>query len=116
MHMMSGMASTPQRAAVQRWRLVIWSVAAAPLVYLLATLAEALIHANPGWQPPQQGVPIFMRTNGVHTSIVVTAASEGIDCSPLLRAGHFGSPDLAADSIALGCGREIFYYDPAMGR
>src|SRR3546814_14103275 len=57
-----------------------------------------------------------MRTNGVHTSIVVPAASEGIDWRPLLRAGHIGRPDLAGDYLAIGWGREIFSADACMGR
>src|SRR3546814_15817658 len=57
-----------------------------------------------------------MRTNGVHTSIVVPAASEGIDWRPLLRAGHIGRPDLAGDYLAIGWGREIFSADAGMGR
>src|SRR3546814_6821737 len=61
-------------------------------------------------------LPIFMRTNGVHTSIVVPAASEGIDWRPLLRAGHIGRPDLAGDYLAIGWGREIFSADAGMGR
>src|SRR3546814_9305473 len=54
-------------------------------------------------------LPIFMRTNGVHTSIVVPAASEGIDWSPLLRAGHIDRPDLAGDYLAIGWGQRDFF-------
>lgn len=102
------MASS-SRFIAQRWRPALWSLAAAPLIYLLAALVGALIPANPGWQPPRQGVPIFVRTNGVHTSIVVPSAREGIDWSPLLRAGHIDRPDLAGDYLAIGWGQRDFF-------
>jgi uncharacterized protein (TIGR02117 family) len=81
-----------------------------PLFYLLAGTLGSIIPANPGWKQPEQGVTIFVRTNGVHTWLLLPKSAEGIDWRPLadpahIRDGRYG----AADYLAFGFGNRDFY-------
>jgi uncharacterized protein (TIGR02117 family) len=104
---------------VLRW--VVWVLAAllaAPLTYAGAALLLGQLPANAGWHPTpaaQGGVPVFLRTNGVHADLVLPA-----------RAPHdFGhefpvdalidftreSPRPPFDWIAFGWGDRGFYLE-----
>ena len=51
---------------------------AVPLLYLAAALVLGLWAVNPGWQPtPEErgGIPVWLRTNGVHADLVLPAAA-----------------------------------------
>ncbi|MCU0952833.1 MAG: DUF2459 domain-containing protein [Burkholderiaceae bacterium] len=61
-------------------RVLRWSAAllalllAAPLAYLLAALVLGLLPVNADWRPtPEErgGVPVYLRTNGVHADLVL---------------------------------------------
>lgn len=82
---------------------------AIPLTYLLAALVGSLLPANPGWQEPRDGVTLFIRTNGVHTWIMVPAVTPEMDWRPLAPAAHIRRPDLAGDYLAIGYGNREFY-------
>jgi uncharacterized protein (TIGR02117 family) len=62
---------------VLRW--AVWWVAALlalPMTYAGAALLLGLLPANAGWQPTpaaQGGVPVHLRTNGVHADLVLPA-------------------------------------------
>ena len=84
---------------------------ALPAAYLLAALAGSLIPANPGWAPPRDGVTIFVRTNGVHTWVMVPAATPEIDWRPLVPATHLRDPRYAGDYLAMGWGSREFYLE-----
>lgn len=108
-----GASQLKMRSTARRWRLALFTAACAPLAYLLAAVAGAIIPANPDWQPPRQGISIFVQTNGAHTSIVLPATAAGVDWRPLIRAEHIPRPDLAGDHIAFGWGqREFFLQTP----
>lgn len=102
------MSKTRYYPAFRRWRLAL-IMGSAPLAYLIAVVAGALIPANPGWRPPPQGIVILVRTNGVHTSIVVPAVTAGMDWRLLIRAEHIARPDLAGDHFAIGWGQREFF-------
>lgn len=81
-----------------------------PLFYLAAALAGALIPANSGWSEPTQGVPIFVRTNGVHTWLVVPKQAVGIDWRGVVDARDIADRRYAAgDYLAFGFGNRDFY-------
>jgi uncharacterized protein (TIGR02117 family) len=84
---------------------------AIPLLYFLAALAGALIPRNAGWEEPQQGVQIFVRTNGVHADFVVPAQAEGIDWYELAPPEHVRSPEAAGGWVGIGWGQREFYLE-----
>lgn len=80
-----------------------------PLLYFLAALIGSAIPTNAGWQEPASGVTIFVRTNGVHTWIMVPTVTPDIDWRPLAPAGHIRDPRYAGDYLAFGYGNREFY-------
>ena len=81
-----------------------------PLFYLLMGVLGSLIPANAGWKEPEQGVTLFVRTNGVHTWLLLPKVAEGIDWRPLADPAHVRDPRYAAgDYLAFGFGNRDFY-------
>jgi uncharacterized protein (TIGR02117 family) len=86
------------------------------LLYLIAALAGGLIPANPDWRQPPEGVTIFVRTNGVHTWVMVPAVTPAMDWRRLVRAEHLADPGRAGDHLAFGWGNREFYLNtPSWG-
>jgi uncharacterized protein (TIGR02117 family) len=89
---------------------VLGGILAVPLVYLLAALILGAIPANPGWHEAKQGIRIFVRTNGVHTWIMVPKVSAEMDWRPLVPAAHLKDPRWGnGNYVALGYGNREFY-------
>lgn len=82
---------------------------ALPLLYLSGGALGSAIPANPGWEEAEDGVTIFVRTNGVHTWLMVPTLAEGVDWRPLADPGHIPNPLYAGDYIAFGYGNRDFY-------
>ena len=79
------------------------------LLYFLAALFGGLIPANAGWEEPRKGVTIFVRTNGVHTWILVPTVSPDMDWRPLAPATHIEDRRYAGNYLAMGYGNREFY-------
>ncbi len=85
---------------------------AIPLLYFLAALVLGAIPANRGWEQAREGVTIFVRTNGVHTWILVPKVTEEVDWRPLVPGAHLRDPRWGAgDYVALGYGNRTFYLE-----
>lgn len=83
---------------------------ALPLAYLLAALLLGVVPANLAWRAPDRGVDIFLRTNGVHTWIVVPKVNAVMDWRPYAPGEHLRDPRWgAADHVAFGYGNREFY-------
>jgi uncharacterized protein (TIGR02117 family) len=80
-----------------------------PLLYGAAAVAGGLLPANRNWTPADEGVVVFIRTNGVHTWIMVPTISPGMDWRPLLPATDIRDPRLAGEYLAIGWGNREFY-------
>lgn len=80
-----------------------------PLLYLVAVVAGGLLTANSGWHEPREGVTIFVRTNGVHTWILVPTVSPEKDWRGLVEASHIREPRLAGNYLGFGFGNRDFY-------
>jgi len=89
--------------------IAIGAVLALPLAYFAAALVGGLIPANPGWHQAQSGITIFVRTNGVHTWIMVPKVAAGIDWRSLAPASHIRDPRYDGDYLAIGYGNREFY-------
>lgn len=92
-----------------------WTAAAlvAPVfLYFLAAFVLALVPANAGWREPEQGITIFLRTNGVHTWIMVPKVTEEMDWRPWVPGRHVRQPGWEAGShVAFGYGNRTFYLE-----
>jgi uncharacterized protein (TIGR02117 family) len=85
---------------------------AIPFTYLSAALTLGLVPANPFWAEAERGVTIFIRTNGVHTWIVMPKVSPGFDWRTFAPGGHVADPRWgAASHVAIGYGNRQFYLD-----
>ena len=81
-----------------------------PLFYLLAGVVGSLIPANADWREPEQGVTILVRTNGVHTWLLLPKVAEGVDWRPLADPSDIRDPRYGAgDYLAFGFGNRDFY-------
>jgi len=83
-----------------------------PAGYFLFALILGAIPANPGWREPERGVTIYVRTNGVHTWLLVPKVTPQMDWRPLLPGAHLKDRDWGAgDHVALGYGNRTFYLE-----
>ena len=85
---------------------------AVPILYFLAALILGAVPANRGWHEASEGVTIFVRTNGVHTWILVPKVTSEMDWRPLVPGAHLKDPRWGAgDYVALGYGNRTFYLE-----
>ena len=83
---------------------------ALPLFYFFAGFLGSLIPANAAWREPAQGVTIFIRTNGVHTWLMLPKSAEGVDWRPLADPRHIRDPRYGGGNyLAFGFGNRDFY-------
>jgi len=83
------------------------------LLYFSAAGILGTIPANAGWREPARGVTIFIRTNGVHTWVMVPTVSPDMDWRPIAPPGHIREPLYAGDHVAIGFGnREVYLNTP----
>jgi uncharacterized protein (TIGR02117 family) len=86
--------------------------AALPALYLLAALLLGAVPANRGWTQPEAGVRIFVRTNGVHTWLLVPKVTPEMDWRPYAPGHHLKDPRWGAGNhLALGYGNRTFYLE-----
>jgi uncharacterized protein (TIGR02117 family) len=102
--------TTSRRRAIRYFLRGLTLLVALPLFYLLAGVLGSIIPSNAGWKQPEQGVTIFLRTNGVHTWILVPKVAEGVDWRPLADPAHIRDHRYGAgDYLAFGFGNRDFY-------
>lgn len=102
------------RRAMRTGVRILAGILALPLLYLLAALILGTIPANRGWQEAASGVTIFIRSNGIHTWIVMPATNAQMDWRPFAPAEHLADPRRGNGShVAIGFGhREFYLYTP----
>lgn len=99
------MATTALRWS-KRAALALASVIA---LYLLAALAGSLLPANQSRQSPEEGIELFIETNGLHSGIVMPIWSDVHDWSQLVRPEHLQDPSRYGSHILVGWGHEGVY-------
>lgn len=82
---------------------------ALPLLYLFGALIGAIVPAGGSAPEPHDGITIFVRTNDVHTWLMVPTDAAGIDWRPLAPARDLADPARAGDYLAFGWGSRTFY-------
>ena len=99
----------PSRNFFVRLRRFLAVLVAIPLLYFGAALLGALIPAHADWSEPADGIPIFIRTNGVHTWVVMPTVTPEVDWTGLAPAEHIRDPRYAGGYVAFGFGNRDFY-------
>lgn len=85
------------------------ALAAIVALYLMAALAGSLLPANPDWQSPDDGIELFVESNGLHTGIVMPIWSDVHDWTPLVRPEDLADPSRYGSHILVGWGHEGVY-------
>jgi uncharacterized protein (TIGR02117 family) len=81
-----------------------------PILYVAAAFLLGTVPANAGWSEPRDGIAIFIRTNGVHTWILMPKVTPAMDWRPYAPPEHLADPRWgAASHIAIGYGNREFY-------
>jgi uncharacterized protein (TIGR02117 family) len=106
--------------AARLWRLravrsLVWllgGLLAVPVAYVTTAAILGAVPANPFWQEADRGIAILVRTNGVHTWIVMPKVTAVIDWRPYAPPEHLRDPRYGAgDHIAVGYGNRDFYHN-----
>lgn len=80
------------------------------VAYGVAGLVGGAFAINRGWAPPEAGVRVWVEDNGIHTSIIVPVAAEGVDWRDLVRPEDLRDPRFAGHShLSIGWGDRAFY-------
>ena len=112
----SRVAERVPRSASDGRGIVLGVVGLALVVLLLGYSAAGLIGGaipvNGGWTQPEQGVEIWVESNGIHTGIVVPKVAAGVDWRPLAKPEHLADPRYAGYShLSFGWGERAFYLE-----
>jgi uncharacterized protein (TIGR02117 family) len=81
------------------------------LLYMLSAFICSRIAVNDDFVQADDGVTIYVESNGVHTDIVVPAQHKLADWTSLLPYEHFENVDASFEYIAFGWGDKGFYLD-----
>jgi len=79
------------------------------LVYLFLVFVIPYISVNAEKQSSSEEVTLYIKTNGVHTDIVVPIKTKYKDWSQTLKFSHIKSQDATMQYIGLGWGDKGFY-------
>jgi len=77
--------------------------------YFLSALVGSFVPANSDWQEPDEGIELFVETNGVHVSLVIPISAAGEDLSDLIRPQDLTDPMLYGTHAMIGWGHEGVY-------
>lgn len=90
--------------------LALAGTTAALAAYPAAGLIGGAIPSNAGWTSPEQGVTLFIESNGVHTGIVMPKVAAGVDWRTTFPARDLAEPRYAGlDHLSIGWGERTFY-------
>jgi uncharacterized protein (TIGR02117 family) len=87
---------------------LLLALLAIPLAYFALLLLLGLFPANAGWREAEEGVVVFVNTNGVHTGIGMPLHNEIMDWRPYVPAAHLRRPR-HGNYIIVGYGNRDFY-------
>lgn len=96
------------RRAARTFVLILLAPLVPAALYLAVAAIAGRMPVNRDWREPDDGVTIFVQTNGVHTGVVVPANAAGVDWSSRIRPGD--APAWSAQRwLAFGWGDRDFY-------
>ncbi|WP_337659009.1 TIGR02117 family protein [Sphingorhabdus sp. Alg231-15] len=88
---------------------IIKAMSAVVMLYLVAALLGSIFPANQFWKSPDDGIELFIETNGLHTGIIMPMHSDAHDWSELIRPQHLDDPTEYGSHILVGWGHEGVY-------
>lgn len=95
-----------------RFAPVLAGTTAVLLGYPVGGALGGMVPSNRGWTPPDQGITLYIESNGVHTGIVMPKVAAGVDWRPFFAARDLRDPRFAAyDHVSLGWGDRDFYLE-----
>jgi uncharacterized protein (TIGR02117 family) len=95
---------------------IAFAILAIPLLYIFVALIGGLIPVNAGWEEPDEGITIFVASNGVHADLILPANAQGLDWRPLVPKSDMASVPTDARWIAFGAGeRRVYLETPTWG-
>lgn len=78
------------------------------LLYLTAALIGALVPVNPGYLPARVGIDVYLRSNGVHTDLILPLRAADVDWTARVPFALL-APQPGVDYLAFGWGDRSFY-------
>jgi uncharacterized protein (TIGR02117 family) len=85
------------------------------IVFVLGYLALAYslphLHVNTGFVQPENGVDIYITSNGVHTDIIVPSKNKIMDWEQLILRKNFPGADTSYHWLSFGWGDKGFYLE-----
>lgn len=79
------------------------------IAYLFAALMGSIFPANQDWQEPDDGIELFVETNGLHTGIIMPLWSDVHDWSGSIKPEHLDDPSRYGSHILVGWGHAGVY-------
>ncbi|GAA0470931.1 TIGR02117 family protein [Parasphingorhabdus litoris] len=79
------------------------------MLYLIAALFGSILPANQFWKSPDDGIELFIETNGLHTGIIMPIRSDVYDWSHLVRPEHLDDPSGYGSHMLVGWGHAGVY-------
>jgi uncharacterized protein (TIGR02117 family) len=104
-------AWTANRRRALAWLLrIVAGIVAIPLGYFALGVILSAVPANVAWRQPERGITIYVRSNGIHTWIVMPKVTPEMDWRPYAQPAHLRNPRWGnADHVAIGYGNRDFY-------
>lgn len=81
------------------------------ILYVVVALILSCIPYNTDFRSPEEGVDIYILSNGVHTDLVVPAKSKYMDWTRFIKAENTRSKDSSISYMAFGWGDKGFYLE-----
>jgi uncharacterized protein (TIGR02117 family) len=81
------------------------------MLYLLVAIILGITPVNRGYLPPEEGIEIFVASNGLHTDFVVPVRTTQQDWTAKVPLDHFEGADTTARYISFGWGDKAFYIE-----
>ncbi len=90
---------------------VLLSVIAIVAVYFLLILLGTIIPVNSKFRNPNEGVDVYISSNGVHTDFIIPAVNHLFDWSKIIDSSIYETPLKEGQYIGVGWGDKGFYLD-----
>nr|WP_281501167.1 TIGR02117 family protein [Erythrobacter sp. F6033] len=81
------------------------------MLFLLSAWIGSSIPRNSDWAETQDGIEIFVGSNGIHTEIVMPIDSEVIDWRGQFALGDVSSPNLSYTHVSVSWGEKAFFLE-----
>lgn len=81
------------------------------MLYLVAALIGSFIPVNRTWSEADEGITVYLRSNGVHVDLILPASAQGLDWRPLLPESDFAAPPPNPQWFAFGAGERRVYLE-----